>query len=307
MAVKKEIGQIVSRRLVPVVADLERVVHRNGYLRVLTVTITLLGLVGLLGQLLGLPWLRFAYGTLAAILFVLASAVSFAGTQLLRERVTRSETVLHSYADALNANHPLEIWEWKQDVFIEPNGDASMRRHLVLGAASSDGPPRHLRISVLYYGKTAMTDRDKRRVSVKVLHTEATGTNNTGIRVASTSTWKASSSGEPQLDVYVHLGEYVKRGDVVMVEWDWPRYSADLMSGRSSEIFDVLFDKEVENFTHTVTFRSLADPSRLQIQERNAPDLERIENGKDVTIRFAAANPELHKLYGFIADYHKHN
>lgn len=300
MSTRSDLQEIIRRRLVPIVADLEKVIHRNGYIRTVLTSVLGLGVVGILGQILGQDWLKYAYGALAGIMFVLASAVSFAATQSLRERNTRSENILHEYANVIHANSPVVIREWSQEVMIERNGDAFIRRSLILGGTTGD-TPRHVSSNVIYYGETPLTDRARRRVSVKVFHADRLGPSN-GVRVVSTSSWTTTDNGLTRLEIYVHLGRSVSDGDIVTIEWTWPEFSKDLTSGRSPESFDVVFRKSVVRFTHSVVFRGVSD-SRLRIRNVGAPNLQRKSVGQDVHLTFDMQDPEMGTKYGFVADY----
>lgn len=169
MGAASDLRRLVARRLVPLVADLEEYVFRHGYFRALASTLASLGTVGLVGQILGLTWLRITFATLAAALFVLVSAISFAGTQRLRGKVKHIEQLLHTYADQMHSTSPLSVREWRQEVIIEENGDARCRRELVLDAASN-GTLRYVSVNLVYYGSTRLTNRDRRKVRCEAFH-----------------------------------------------------------------------------------------------------------------------------------------
>jgi hypothetical protein len=303
MSAGAELRKILSQRLVPLIAELEDLVFRHGYVRVLSATIAALGSVGLLGQLLGLNWLRTTFASIAGILFILAGTISFAGTQKLRSRVRRSEELLHKYADALAVRtpDPISVQEWMQEVTVEDNGDAFCRRVLVLHGAD-DGIPRFLSVNLVYYGSTLLTERSRRLVQCKAFHA---GADDIGqkTRAIATSIWSTSSNGKPRLEIYVHLGTVVQEGDVVTVEWTWPKYSVDLMSGTDPETFDVLFKKEIAKFEHRVIFRNIKRDSGFIVRNQGAQGLRRIRQGKDVVVEFSAANPKMAQRMGFVADY----
>ena len=301
MGAKAELQRIGSQRLVPIVADLELVVHRNGYSRVLGATLSMLGVLGLLGQVLGSTWLRAVFATLAFLLFFLTSALTFAATKSLRERADRGERLLHEYARAVHASAPVSIREWSQEVTIDADGSALVTRRLVLDAAA-DTVPRHLSVNLVYYGGSKLTERGQRQVTYRTYHREADGTGD-GVRATTTSVWSASAAGMPRLDVYVHLGTVVRDGDVVTTEWHWPGYSADLMSGKSPEQFDVLFTKDVASFRHRVVFRDVRRDSDFSVRSLGAPHFTRERKGRDVEVVFWADRPPMGERFGFVADY----
>jgi hypothetical protein len=300
---RSDIKRIVSVRLVPIVSDLEEAVHRNGYLRVLSTSIGLLGTVGLVGQILGITWLRYVFATLAAVLFILASSVAFAATETLRRKSESRVKMMHSYADALVATVPVSISEWRQDVVIDQNGDAKITRLMTLEAATGT-VPRHLSMNLIYYGQSELTLRAKRRVVVRAHYSDADGSNES-VRVVFTSAWNATAAGVPKLDIYAHLGPVIHDGDVIKVVWTWPKYSADLMSGRQSEDWDVVFRKQVRHFEHSTKFRGMATVSSFSIKDLGGLKCvsERVDD--DLKVTFKASDPPLDTRFGFVADYKK--
>ncbi|WP_326568239.1 hypothetical protein VSH64_41785 [Amycolatopsis rhabdoformis] len=303
MSAGAELRKVLSQRGAPLIADLEELVFRHGYLRVFAATVASLGSVGLLGEVLGLAWLQTTFASIAGGLFVIASAISFAGTHKLRTRVKHSEELLHSYADALavRTRKPISVQEWKQEVTVEDNGDAFCRRVLVLHEAG-DRIPRYLSVNLVYYGTTPLSERGRRLVECKAFHAGPEDVDQR-TRANATSIWSTSSNGKPKLDLYIHLGNVVQEGDVVTVEWTWPKYSVDLMTGAEPEAFDVLFTKDVSKFEHRVIFRNVKHDSSFVVRNQGAQGLRRIRQGKDVVVEFSAANPKMSHRMGFIADY----
>ncbi|GAB3153555.1 hypothetical protein GCM10027258_56210 [Amycolatopsis stemonae] len=301
MGAASDIRRLVARRLVPLVADLEEYVFRHGYFRALAGALASLGTVGLLGQILGLTWLRITFATLAAGLFVLVSAISFAGTQRLRSQLKHIEQLLHTYADQMHSSSPLAVREWRQEVVVDENGDARCRRELVLDAASN-GTLRYVSVNLVYYGSTRLTNRARRKVQCKAFHAGEDDTEER-TRANATSVWTFSREGKPRLDIYIHLGSVVQAGDLVTVEWDWPGFSADLMNGTSPESFDVLFAKEIGQFEHRVIFRNIRYPNAFKVRNQGAQNLQRLRRGQDVIVEFSAREPEMNQRMGFVADY----
>lgn len=301
MSAGGEFRKAFVKRVLPLIAELEKLVHRHGYLRVFAGVVPLLGIAGLLGQLLGIAWLRTIIATIVALLFVLASAIAFAGTEALRARERKNSVLLHEYANALHTASPVVVREWRQTVTIEANGDADIKRELILEAASN-GVPRHLAVNLVYYGGSPLTERDKRRIECTALHANGKDPRN-ATRANATSNWATSRNNRPKLDVYVHLGTVVEAGDVVTVRWKWPGYSADLMNGREPEKFDVYFMHEITRFEHMVIFRGAAAGNSFMTRNSGAPNLKREDLGSDVVIRFSQKNPAAFQYYGFIADF----
>jgi hypothetical protein len=301
MGAGSDLRRIVSRRLAPLFADLEDHVFRYGYFRTLGGALASLGTVGLLGQVLGLTWLRVTFATAAAGLFVLVSALSFAGTQRLRGKLKHIEGLLHTYADQTHSSSPLSVREWRQEVTIEENGDALFRRDLVLDAASN-GTLRYVTVNLVYYGTTRLTNRDRRRVRCHAYHAGEDDVDQR-TRANGTSVWTFTADGKPKLDIYIHLGTVVQDGDLITVEWDWPGYSADLVNGTAPESFDVLFTKEVGKFEHRVVFRNIRSPAAFKVRNQGAQNLQKRRVGQDVVVEFSAEAPALHTRMGFIADY----
>ncbi|AIG79868.1 Putative membrane protein [Amycolatopsis japonica] len=301
MGAGSELRKILSQRLLPLIAEIEELVYRYGYIRVFGSAVAMLGTAGLLGQVLGIAWLRTTFATAAAFLFVVAALVSFAGGQKQRNKLTNAENILHGYADAMHTESPIVVKEWRQDVIIEDNGDAYCQRTLILDAAAN-GKPRYVSINLVYYGAGPLTDRARRKVVCKAFHAGAENSAER-TRANATSTWKTARNGKPRLDVYVHLGTFVQDGDLVTVEWFWPKYSADLMSGAAPEAFDVVFDKEVSSFTHRVVFRNIRNPSLFTVRNQGARNFKKETQGRDVIVEFSATRPEMNQQMGFIADY----
>ncbi|MFD8493437.1 hypothetical protein [Amycolatopsis sp. NPDC059657] len=296
-----EFRNAFTKRFLSLIAELENLVHRHGYLRVFAGVVPLLGIAGLLGQLLGIAWLRTTIATILALLFLLASAIAFAGTEALRARNRKNIELLHEYADALYTASPVVVREWRQTVTIERNGDADIKRELILEAASN-GVPRHLAVNLVYYGSSPLTERDKRRIECTALHANGRDPRN-ATRANATSTWATSRNKRPKLNVYVHLGNVVEAGDVVTVRWRWPGYSADLMNGREPETFDVYFMHKVAKFEHKVIFRGAAADNSFMTRNSGAPNLKREDLGTDVVIKFSQKNPMAFQYYAFIADF----
>ncbi|RZS40751.1 hypothetical protein EV193_10364 [Herbihabitans rhizosphaerae] len=301
MGAGDELRKAVRHRIFSLFADIEHIVHRHGYLRVLTGTITMLGLVGILGQVLGLTWLRWIFATSAGVLFLVASAVSFAGTERLRARIAQSETLLHGAARALDSKSPISIREWRQVVTLESNGDAKIWTEMVLDEAQ-DGIPHFLFVNQIYYGGPPLTDRQKRLVECEVFHANS-DTSGVGVRAQASSSWSASKFGEPKLDVFAHLGNTVHQGDKVTVKWLWPKYSADLMTGHRPENFDVKFyDQSISMFEYTVIFRDVDSDNEFTMRNLGANNLVQTRSGRDIAVSFSGDHPEAGKSMGFVAD-----
>jgi len=300
MAAASELRKILSRRLVPLLADIEDLVFRYGYIRVFASAVAMLGTVGLLSQVLGIAWLRTTFATATAVLFVIAALVSFASVQKLQSRLRVTEDVLHTYIEELPRTAPISIRKWRQEIVIENSGDTWSRREVTM-AESTGRHLRYLTFATVYYGSTKLTERDKKRIEHNVQHASSTSPEN-GIRVPTTSTWTESSDGKPKLTVYAHLGRAVEEGDVVTTEWYWPKYSTDFMKGRQPESFDTLFLTTVTHFEQKVVFRNLKDHAALKIKTRSALEVERYREGRDTIIRFAGQEPAIGKRLGFVAD-----
>ncbi|MFJ4099019.1 hypothetical protein [Amycolatopsis japonica] len=301
MGAGSELRAILSQRLVPLIAEIEELVYKHGYIRVFGSTITMLGTVGLLGQILGIAWLRTAFATAAGALFVLAALVSFAGTQRQRNRLVNVENILHDYADSMHTDSPIVLREWRQETIVENNGDVYCKRNIILNAAA-DGKPRYVSLKMAYYGITPLTARAKRRISCKAYHARPESASER-TRAKATSVWKNSKTGKPRLDIYVHLGNRVADGDLVTVEWWWPKMSADLMSGAEPEDFDVVFDKQVCKFTHRVIFRNVPNPASLTVRNQGARNFKKKVRNNDVIVEYSAREPRLSERMGFVADY----
>jgi hypothetical protein len=295
-----DLRRTVSRRFAPLIADLEELVHREGYPRTLAATVTTLGSVGLIGQLLGIAWLRTTFATSAAVLFVLVSAVSFAGTQRLRSRISRDEALLHGYAESLYKSPATVIHEWQQEVVIEPTGDAYFSRTLVLGDSGSD-TPRYVSLGIVRFDRSPVSERSRRRVTYSAVHASRPHDLSGSTRVHTTASWTKQPNGE-RLTVYAHLGRTVQDGDLLTFECSWPRFSAELMSGDAPEAFTATFTLPVTWFEHRVVFRGADRDRHLGIRPLPGTEVVRERRGSDAVVTFRGSNPELSQTQGFVAD-----
>ncbi|SEP51809.1 hypothetical protein [Amycolatopsis saalfeldensis] len=300
MSANSDLRRTVSRRFAPFIADIEELVHREGYLRTLAATITTLGSVGLIGQLLGIAWLRTTFATFAAVLFVLVSAVSFAGTQRLRSRIDRDEALLHDYAESLYKSPATVIREWKQEVVIESTGDTHFSRTLVLGDSGSD-TPRYVSLGIVRFDRSPMSERSRRRVTYSAVHASRPHDLSGGTRVHTTASWTKAPTGE-RLTVYAHLGRTVQDGDLLTLECSWPRFSTELMSGKAPETFEARFAIPVAWFEHRVVFRCAGHTRRLGIRPLPGTEVVRERRSGDTVVTFRGSNPELLQPRGFVAD-----
>ncbi|WP_143267717.1 hypothetical protein [Amycolatopsis alba] len=281
-------------------SDLEDLVYRHGYLRIIASAVATLGTIGLLGQVLGLTWMRTTFATAAVVLFVTAALISFSATRKLRDRLTQTEQLLHSYLPDLPKTDPVSIRRWKQETTIEENGDTWIRREVTMVRAA-DRHLRYLTFTAACYRVVKYTDREKRSVTYDVVHATA-GTSGSGIRVPTTSRWSETERGEPTLTVYIHLGRAVEEGDVVTTEWYWPKCSADLMKGIRPEEFDVFFATTVAEFDFTVTFRNLKNDAALSVKSLPTTEVKRSRDGRDTVLRLSGISPRNDERFGFIAD-----
>ena len=88
----------------------------------------------------------------------------------------------------------------------------------------------------------------------------------------------------------VHLTSRVQAGDVVTVEWRWPKFSADLRSARSSELFDVLFTNRVVDFRYEIRLKDVGGVQPAITQQRLRTFGEHWD-GDDYVVVFSARNP----------------
>jgi hypothetical protein len=193
------------------------------------------------------------------------------------------------------------VREWRQEVTIETSGDAHFQRELILEGAPDD-IQRHLSVNLVYYGSTELTERTRRQVQCLAFHAGPED-RDAATRAKATSTWDTSSNNKPRLKIYVHLGHLVQDGDVVIVKWTWPGYSADLMDGVAPEGFDVLFNKEIGKFEHEVVFREVGGRSSFKIRNQGAANLVQVRQGRDLVVRFSSEEPPMNRRMGFVADY----
>ncbi|MGW4832242.1 hypothetical protein ACWEOG_31955 [Amycolatopsis japonica] len=300
METTTELRKTLSRRLLPLLSDLEDLVYRHGYLRVVAGAVAMLGTIGLLGQVLGLAWLRTIFATAAALLFLIAALISFSATRRLRDRLAQTEQLLHSYLPDLPKTDPVGIRRWKQETSIEENGDAWIRREVTM-AEAKDRHLRYLTFTTTCYSQNKLTNRDKRKVKYDFVHATAS-TPESGVRVPTTSRWSETERGHSSLTIYVHLGRAVEEGDVVTAEWHWPKHSAELMKGIRPEAFDTFFTTTVAEFDFHVKFRNLEDDTALKVKPLPTTQVERSRDGQDTILRLSGTSPRRGDRFGFIAD-----
>lgn len=305
MEATTELRKTLSRRLLPLLSDLEDLVYRHGYFRVVASTVATLGTIGLLGQVLGLAWLRTTFATAAAVLFVTGALVSFSATRKLRHHLTRTEQLLHSYLPDLPKTNPVSIRRWTQETSIEENGDTWIRREVTM-AKAADRHLRYLTFATVCYSPTKYSSRDKRKVTYDFVHAPASAPG-TGVRVPTTSGWSETERGDPRLTVYVHLGRAAEEGDVVTAEWHWPRHSADLMKGIQPEAFETFFDTTVAEFDLKVIFRNLKDDAALKVKPLSTTMVERSREGRDTILRLSETSPRNGERFGFVVDVRRTN
>ncbi|WP_370944182.1 hypothetical protein AB5J62_34480 [Amycolatopsis sp. cg5] len=296
-----EFRKALVKRLLSLIIELENLVHRHGYLRVFAGIVPLLGIAGLLGQLLGIAWLRLTAMSIIVLLLLLTAAVAFAGSASSGSRERKNLVLLHEYADALRAVSPAATREWRQVVTIESDGAAHVKREIVVDAIS-DRAARHIYESLVYYGSSPLSERDKRLVTFEAVHAGGLDPRE-GTRANATAVWTTTVSGRPKLDVYVHLGGVVEQGDRVTVRWRWPGYSADLMNGLDAERFDVIFREKVSRFEHVVIFRGMAEERSFVVRNQGAPNFVHEVDGADLVVRFAQVDPAARRKLGFVADF----
>ncbi|WP_043848556.1 hypothetical protein [Amycolatopsis keratiniphila] len=300
METTTELRKTLSRRLLPLLSDLEDLVYRHGYLRVVTSAVATLGTIGLLGQVLGLAWLRTIFATAAACLFLTTALISFSGTRRLRDRLTQTEQLLHSYLPDLPQTDPVSIRRWKQETSIEENGDTWIRQEVAM-AEAADRHLRYLTFTAICYSQNKLTNRDKRKVAYDFVHAMASAPGS-GVRIPTTSRWSETERGCSRLTVYVHLGRAVEEGDVVTAEWHWPKHSAELMKEIRPEAFDILFTTTVAEFDFQVKFRNLKDDTALKVKPLPTTQVERSRDGQDTILRLSGTSPRRGDRFGFIAD-----
>ncbi|HET6289825.1 MAG TPA: hypothetical protein VFG15_24160 [Amycolatopsis sp.] len=153
--------------------------------------------------------------------------------------IYRTEQLLHSYLPDSPKTTPVAIRRWEQEAWIEESGDTWVRRKVTM-AESADLHLRYLTSTSVCYGTTKLCPRHRGEAGIRSTR-------------PTTSRWSETEREESMLTVFVHLGRTVEEGDVVIPEWHWPKYSADLMKGIRPEPFDTLFTTTVAESDLKVT------------------------------------------------------
>lgn len=232
---------------------LDEYVAAHGYGRLGLTVVTFLSFAGLLSSLLGTTWLRMVSVTILAVAAVLVLLLGIAERRRLYSRIERDAGLINKYVRIIQHEKPFKFKQWRQFVEIAPNGDCRIRIQVTMSPADGH-EPHFVILNSIYYGSMTLTDRAKRRVRYDSYFRNKGGASR-DTRANSTYSWTLSHEGKPRHNVVVHLGGKVEDGDIVTVEWRWPRFSADLRALRSSELFDVFFTTEVLDYRYEIRIK----------------------------------------------------
>ncbi|MFF1613716.1 hypothetical protein ACFVYA_38635 [Amycolatopsis sp. NPDC058278] len=267
---------------------LDDYVAEHGYGRLGATVMTVLGVGGVLSTLFGTTWFRLISVTVVAIAAVLVLLLGIAERRRLYARIERDANMINRYVDLVSIQNPFHVKKWHQTVVISANGDCVISIEQTISPVD-DAEPHFVKLNSIYYGSMPLSERAKRRVKQYAFFRNGGGKNR-NVRAYSTYSWVLSVDGKPKHNVVVHLTSRVRNGDVVTVEWRWPKFSADLRSARSAELFDVLFTNQVIDFRYEIRLKDVGGVQPAITRQRLRSIDERWD-GDDYVVVFSAKNP----------------
>lgn len=282
-----------------VVGALDDYVAEHGYGRLGGGVVTFFGVGSILSTLFGTIWFRLTSVTAVAVAGVLVLLMGIAERRRLYARIERDAGMINRYVNLVNPQKPFHVKKWRQSVEIAPNGDCVIRIEQKISPVS-DAEPHFVKLNCIYYGSVSLGDRAKRRVK-HYAHFRNGGGKNRNVRAYSTYSWAQSADGNPKHNVIVHLTSKVQEGDTVTVEWHWPKFSADLRSARSPELFDVLFTNQVIDFRYEIRVKD-AGGVQPAVTRRGLRTVDEHWEGDDYVVVFAARRPDLGTCIGVELD-----
>lgn len=271
-----------------VIGTLDNYVAEHGYGRLGGSVMTFLGVAGVLSTLFGTTWFRLVSVTLVAVAAVLVLLLGIAERRRLYSRIERDAEMINRYVNAIHQQNPFRVKKWRQTVVVEANGDCVIRVEHALSQVSA-AEPHFVKLNSIYYGSVFLTDRARRRVKHYAYFRNGRGKAR-DVRAPSTYSWTQSEDGRPKHDVNVHLTGAVSDGDVVTVEWRWPKFSADLRDARSSEVYDVLFRNQVNDFRYEIRLKDVAGVQPA-VTRRRLRTVEERWDDDDYVVAFTLKNP----------------
>ncbi|WP_410623195.1 hypothetical protein [Amycolatopsis sp. cmx-8-4] len=272
-------------RLIGVLDDY---VAEHGYGRLGGAVVTFLGVGGALSTLFGATWFRLVSVTVLAVAAVLVLLLGIAERRRLYARIERDANMINRYVNLVEFENPFHVKKWRQTVEIAANGDCVIRIEQTISPIE-DAEPHFVKLNSIYYGSLSLGDRAKRRVK-QYAYFRNGGGRNRDVRAYSTYSWAQSADGRPKHSVVVHLASGVRNGDVVTVEWRWPKFSSDLRTARSAELFDVLFTNRVIDFRYEIRLKDVAGVQPA-ITRRGLRAVDEHWDGDDYVVAFAAKSP----------------
>lgn len=215
---------------------------RYGLGGVLSATIGILGAAGALSVIFGSEVIAGAVSTSIGFAVLVFFVAAIRHETQARRSVGMAYALLQRYCYLVEEMSPAElnVDDWEQVITLDGKGNAKIVRKIDLMPAG--GPLHFLRLRLSYGGHTEQSQRIRRRVA-------AVARQVSGARWESTQFWKDGKTHE----VLVHFGQPIAEGSPVSVEveWTWPLYSSELMTG-GCEDFYIDFPHSVRRAQHTV-------------------------------------------------------
>jgi hypothetical protein len=281
-----------------VLEALDGYVARNGYGKALTTSLAIVSALSFVSALFGSTWLRAVVAFLMLLAVLLLVLLGITERRRLHDRIELDADTINRYVGFIGQRSPFMIRSWTQVVTIARNGDAVIRREMSLSRAD-DSEPHFLEAKLSYYGKVKLTDAMKRRVNVDTYRSNPAD-GDRGTRAHRTYSWSATPAGKPRMDVVVHLDGGIEEGEVIVVEWSWPRYSEDLRTFRSTELFDVVFRRTVSEYRYEIRLKDCGGVEPV-IGRRGVTFTARWQ-GDDYVVTFGQSNPAVGGAVGVEVD-----
>lgn len=278
---------------------LDEYVARNGYGKLFAGLVTILSVISFTSVLLGTVWLRTATTFVLLIAIIVLTILGVIERRRLHDRIELDADTINRYVDFIAQRAPFHIRKWQQLVEIEKNGDVLIRREVHVSRAD-DSEPHFLKVNAVYYGTTNLTPAARRRVKADAYRSNPTD-GDRGTRAHRTYSWSVTPAGRPRHEVVVHLDGGLEDDEVVTVEWRWPRYSEDLRSCRSTELFDVRFGRSVTEFAYTIRLKNCGGVQPV-VQRRGVPSVNQSWSNDDYIVTFGESNPVLGTSVGVVID-----
>jgi hypothetical protein len=199
---------------------------------ILKALVGLLAFAGLMGTIFGTPIIRAGAFVAVTILILSIMLILLADRQRLRREYELHRKLLERYCQFIidHRNDSLvSIKEWKQRVFVQPNGD--VHEKLTINAVTLREDVYFIRF--IEGSGWAQPERFRRRVHMNARVRGANG--NSGPRLYVTRSWRS----DQRINSIVHFDSPITKGELIRLEVErtWPGKCLPLMRQNSAEPF----------------------------------------------------------------------